>query len=72
MQITAIALDGLSRAQAQLEGSARRIASAPSGDVVDLTKEATDVILAASTYEANLATIRVADEVEQHILDMLA
>ncbi|MFN7922999.1 MAG: hypothetical protein U0Q16_23045 [Bryobacteraceae bacterium] len=79
MEVTAIALEGLGRAQAQIEASAKRVArpvSSESGgiptDVVDLTKEATDIILAASSYKANLATIRTADELEKHVLDILA
>jgi len=77
MQLAAIALEGLQRAQDQLDQAARRIARpaaidpAPA-DFVDLSKEAVEMLLGARMFQANLKTIEVAGDVSRRVLDVLA
>ena len=76
LAITA-ALEGLDRAQTKLDRTAERIATLPASadglgqDEVDLSEEAVNLILARNAYEANLATIKTADEMTTHLIDTL-
>jgi flagellar hook protein FlgE len=67
----------LQQADLQLETAAARIAGAggesSSGgpqDVVDLSAEMTALISAQTLYEANLATLKTADQMEQNLVNL--
>jgi len=79
MNVTGVALEGLKRAEAQLEEAARRTArlpaevnEPPSSDTVDLNEETVKILLAARSYEVNLKVIQTAEDIESHLLDVLA
>jgi len=74
MQITAIALQGLDHARAQFEKSASRLARLGSGggDIVDLSQEMVALLLAKNQFVLNTRLLRTADEMEGHMLDLLA
>lgn len=77
MDVTAVALQGLSQAQARVEKVAQKLsggvaAQAAAGDIVDLTALAVQLTTAQRSFEANLAVVAVADEMLQHTLDVLA
>jgi hypothetical protein len=71
----ASALSGLAAHQRLLEDSARRIARIgrpPPAEPVDLARESVQIMVARTGYEANLRTIKVADEMLGTLLDVLA
>ena len=71
----ASALGGLAANQRLLEESARRIAWVgwpPPAKPVDLPRETVQILVARTGYEANLRTIKVADEMLGTLLDVLA
>jgi hypothetical protein len=71
----ASALNGLATHQRLLEDSARRIARAgwpPPAEPVDLARESVQILVARTGYQANLRTIKVADEMLGTLLDVLA
>jgi flagellar hook protein FlgE len=77
MDISAIALQGLQQAGSQLDAAAAGIASAGTGssnagnvDVVDLSAEMVALTSAQTQYEANLATLKTADQVEQNLVNL--
>jgi flagellar hook protein FlgE len=79
MDPSAIALQGLQQAELQLEKAAGGIASTEaqsSGggnvDVVDLSTEMVALMCAQILYEANLATLKTADQVEQNLVSLTA
>ena len=79
MNVSAIALQGLDQASAQLETAAARIASAgatsPDGsnlDVVDLSVEMVALMSAQTLFSANLATLKTADQMEKALVDLTA
>ncbi len=79
MDLSAIALQGLGQAQAQLETAATRIASAgalsPDGanaDTVDISTEIVALLSAKNQVSLNLATLKLADEVQKNTIDLLA
>jgi hypothetical protein len=79
MDISAIALQGLQQADAQLEKAATRIASAgtdstdgASLDVVDLTVEMVALLSSKNAFSANLSSLKAADDVQKTALDLLA
>jgi flagellar hook protein FlgE len=77
MQITGIALQGLTEAQGRLEQAARRIAggaagAAPGADTVELSREITALLVARESFEANAALIQTVADIEGHLLDVLA
>ncbi|MGO9084502.1 MAG: flagellar basal body rod C-terminal domain-containing protein [Candidatus Sulfotelmatobacter sp.] len=79
MNPSAIALQGLQQAELQLENAATAIASAgadPSTagpeDVVDLSAEMTALTSAQTQYDANLATLKTADQMEQNLVNLRA
>jgi len=77
MDISAIALQGLQQAESQLDAAAAGIASAGTGssngdnvDVVDLSTEMVALTQVQTQYEANLATLKTADQVEQNLVNL--
>jgi hypothetical protein len=79
MDLSAIALQGLQQADAQLNSAATRIASAgthsPDGanlDVVDLSGAVIAMMSAKTLASANLATLKTATEVDQSVIDLMA
>lgn len=79
MDLSAIALQGLQQADAQLESAAGKIASfgasSPSGanlDVVDLSAAVVALLSAKNSYSANLGTVKVANEIQKTSIDLLA
>lgn len=77
MNPSAIALQGLQQADLQLETAAARVAGAGAEssspqDVVDLSAEMTALTSAQTLYEANLATLKAADQVEQNLVNLRA
>jgi flagellar hook protein FlgE len=79
MDISAIALQGLDQASAQLDAAAAQIASAgaasPDGsnpDVVNLSAEMVALMLAQNSFSANLATLQTADQVQKNLIDLTA
>jgi flagellar hook protein FlgE len=79
MDPSAIALQGLQQAELQLDAAAAGIAGKETGsssegnvDVVDLSAEMTALMSAQILYEANLATLKTADQVEQNLVNLTA
>ena len=79
MDLSAIALQGLQQADAQLETAAARIASSgtssPDGanlDSVDLSAEMVALISAKDQFSANLSTLKTSDEIQKNLIDMMA
>ena len=77
MGASAIALQALQQAEYQLDNAAAGIASAGTGpsngdnvDVLDLSAEMTALTSAQILYEANLATLKTADQVEQNLVNL--
>lgn len=77
MDPSAIALQGLQQANVQLETAAAKIASAgassPDGtpvDIVDLSTELVALMTAQNLFEANLATIKTADQMQKALVDI--
>lgn len=79
MNPSAIALQGLQQAELQLETAATAIAgggtdssNAGNQDVVDLSAEMTALTSAQTLYDANLATLKTADQMEQNLVNLRA
>jgi|GEM_PF-2210400 len=77
MDLTAIALGGVERAQGDMGRAARKLAAGFAGtenarDAVDLTALAVELSTARRSFEANLAVLAAADEMAEHSLDILA
>ena len=79
MNISAIALQGLQQANDQLNSAANEIASpgavSPTGantDTVDLSAAVVALLSGKNNFEANLGTMKVADEVQQATIDLIA
>lgn len=77
MDVSAIAVQGLQQADAQLETAAAKIANAsaasPDGaplDVVDLSAEMVVLMSAQNLFEANLATIKTNDQMQNALVDI--
>ncbi|HKF06985.1 MAG TPA: flagellar basal body rod C-terminal domain-containing protein [Candidatus Sulfotelmatobacter sp.] len=77
MDPSAIALQALHQANAQLETAAARIASAgatsPDGtpiDVVDLSAELVALMTAQNLFEANLATLKTDNQMQKALIDI--
>ena len=68
------ALQGLSRAEAQFNQAAAQIARAPGqpGDQIDLSTEAVALLQSRNSFEANTKVIKIADEMQQTLLHMVA
>jgi len=72
MDISAIATGGLEQAQSQLESTAKRIGNpANPVDGVDLSQEAVSLLQARTDFQANLATLKVNDQMLQSLFDVL-
>ena len=78
MDISAIALGGLDRAYTQFQNAAAQVAGAgetPSGqgaDTVDLASAAVSLVATRDDFAANIATLKAADDMQKHTLDILA
>jgi hypothetical protein len=64
-------LDGLQSAGVRFEAAARRIAAPPS-DATDLSTDAVAMLEARNSFDANLKTAQVADEMTKSTLNILA
>jgi flagellar hook protein FlgE len=79
VELTAIALQGLDRAQAGLEKAAGRLSSiaappaenAPA-DTIDLSAAAVGLLEARQDFAANLNVLKTADRMERKAIDLLA
>ncbi len=72
MGISAIALGGLNQAQTKFENAARRVAAGGSGDTVELSSDAVAMISAKNDFAADIAALKVADNMQRSVLDILA
>jgi len=77
MDPSAIALQGLQQADYQLQTATSQIpaAASPDGaslDVVSLSVEAVALMSARNLYDANLATLKTANEMQKNVLDLMA
>jgi len=81
MDLSAIAIQGLQQADAQLETAAAGIASAasPDGsndgtnlDVVDLSSEMVALMAAKNEFLVNLTTLKTADDIQKSVIDLTA
>lgn len=75
MDISAIALQGVQQAEAQLEQAATNIASSAGGsgpDVANFTAEALALISAQNETAVNVAMLKVADQVQKSVINLLA
>lgn len=79
MDISAIALQGLEQANAQLDKAAARLASAaalsPDGsnvDVVDISVETVALLAARNQFSVAAATMKVANEARKSVIDITA
>ena len=79
MDVSSIALQGLQQADAQLEQAAATIASfgatSPDGatlDVVDLSSAILALNSARNQSLVNLSTLKVADQMQKSVIDMIA
>ena len=70
------ALEGISRSEAQFNRAADRIPHLPpaqpaQGDQVDLSAEAVALIQSKNSFEANTNVLKVADELDRTLLNLL-
>jgi len=79
MDLSAIALQGLEQANLQLESAVTNLASAaalsPDGsnvDTVDISAEVVALLSAKNQFSVAAATLRVADEVKQNAVNLIA
>jgi hypothetical protein len=78
MDISAIALQGLDQAQAQLETAASgldNLAASPNGvptDTVALSEEAVALMSAKIDFAANLSVLHTANQIDKHLADLMA
>jgi hypothetical protein len=76
MDISAIALDGLQRADAQLNQTAARIASfgteAGQDDSVDLSAEMVALITIKNQTSVDVAALKTGEDIQKTLLDILA
>ncbi len=77
MDASSIALQGLQQADAQLNTTAAKIAGAgaasPDGanvDTADLSKEMVALTTTKASVEADLATLKTADQIKQRLVDL--
>ncbi|MCP5111776.1 MAG: hypothetical protein GY953_13180 [bacterium] len=74
--VTSNAVEALHRAEEKLQRAAERIAKLPlstatATDEINLSEEFVNLIHARNSYEANLRAIRMIDETQQHVIDIL-
>jgi flagellar hook protein FlgE len=79
MGISAIALQGLDRAQGQFEQAGAQLASIGASsedgvavDSVDLSHAAVSLLSAKNEFAASLKLVKIADEMQGQIIDLLA
>ena len=76
MGITGIALGALHAAETRFDTSARKLATAfdpsSSGDTVDLSAIAVEMMMARQQFQASANVIRTADEIDGQIINLLA
>jgi hypothetical protein len=79
MEISAIALQGLNQAQAQVEHAGGRLASigANSGDgtlvdTADLTDATVSLLAGKNAFAANIQLLKVADQMQSKAINLLA
>ena len=73
MQIFATALAGLQSAESRLDQTAARVARATDpSDTGDLPTDMVDLLLAKQEHAANCQSIKVADAMWQHTIDLIA
>jgi flagellar hook protein FlgE len=70
MDVLATAGSGLVAAGGRLAASAARVARIGAGDNVDLTRETVELIEARTAFKANLAVVRIADEMWSSLLEL--
>jgi len=78
MDISAIALQGLNQAEANLEKAATRIASfgadsidGANVDTVDLSAEMVALMSAKNEFSVNLKTLETAGEMQKNMIDLI-
>lgn len=74
-----ISLDGIRRAESQIETSAKKLArlpvastSQPGGDVVDLSAETVSMLQGKRVAEANMKALESMDELQKKLIDIFA
>jgi hypothetical protein len=72
MDVSAIALQGLERAQGQVDSAARRIAAQPADDAVGLSEEAVALMSSKNQFTANVKVMKIADRIQKTTLSLLA
>jgi hypothetical protein len=79
MQISAIALQGLNQAQAQVEQAGGRLASIGANtvdgtpvDTADLSTAAVSLLSAKDSFATNIKLLKVADEMQGQAINLLA
>jgi hypothetical protein len=78
VDISAIALQGLETSQAQFDQAAGRLASlgspspeAASVDTVDLSAQTISLLSAKNAFEMNISVMKVANEMQARLIDLL-
>lgn len=77
MSALAVPLEGIRRAETQIDTSARRIAhsfvssSSSGGDTVDLSTETVALMQNKRVAEANMKALQSMDEVQKKLIDIL-
>jgi hypothetical protein len=79
MQISAIALQGLNQAQAQVEHAGRQLASIGSNtgdgadvDTADLSTAAVSLLSGKDAFATNIQLLKVADKMQGQAINLLA
>jgi flagellar hook protein FlgE len=79
MEIASIALQGMERAQAHVEQAAGRLASIGANssesspvDTVDLSQEVLALLAAKNDFAANVATLKIANQIQKQTVNLLA
>jgi len=73
VQIPALssALEGMSRAETQLNKAATDIARAPGSDIVDLSASTVALMESRNNFEANTKVFKVADDMSKVLLNVV-
>ncbi|HEY3838236.1 MAG TPA: hypothetical protein VGL72_16765 [Bryobacteraceae bacterium] len=77
MDVSSIALQGLQQAQTQLETTAQQLSTAGSSsngapmDTADLSDAAISLMSAKNQFAANLNLMKIADQMQKHVIDLL-
>jgi hypothetical protein len=78
MDLSAIALQGINQAQAQLDAAVTGLASAGASpnsggvDVVDVASQLVATNSAEILLQLNLSTLKTADQLQKNVIDLLA